>query len=136
MINVYISAPSELRGRARWMRNSLKLSGINVISRWLDEPDGEFKNVPDDKSQAGPLALKNLEDINQCGVLIAINPEEYRHKGSGGRHVELGFALAHELGIVIYGERTGIFHYLPGILHVEEPGDFIKATRKLIDERS
>lgn len=97
---VYIAAPYELRSVAKAARLVLEHAGVTVIARWLDaqaqDSDGE--------------ARKDLEDIAEADVLVALNPPEWARLGSGGRHVELGFALGLRKRIVVVGARTNVFH--------------------------
>jgi hypothetical protein len=52
----------------------------------------------------------DLQDVLNAHAVVAINPEEYRNSGTGGRHVELGYAIAHSIPVFILGCRSHVFH--------------------------
>ena len=100
VIRVYIAAPYELRPVAMAARRAFVLAGVEVVARWLDA-----------QAQDSDLeARKDLEDITADDTLVALNPSEWARLGTGGRHVELGFALALQKRIVLVGARTNVFH--------------------------
>lgn len=115
---VYIAAPFELQKVARAARTALGTAGIAVSSRWLD--------VGADDSDA--VARLCLEDVAAADALVAINPREWARLGTGGRHVELGYALALGKRIVIVGARTNVFHQHSAVHCV---GDMRSAVRVL-----
>ncbi len=98
--SVYIAAPYELRPVAKAARVALEQAGVMVIARWLDA-QAQDSDVE---------ARKDLVDIYQANALVALNPPEWACLGTGGRHVEFGFALAHRKLIVLVGARTNVFH--------------------------
>lgn len=107
---VYIAAPFPLRDYAVAMMHDLERRfGFEVTSRWLKAPD----------ELADEHARKDLADIAAADVLLAINPSDWIDKGTGGRHVELGYALALGIPIVLLGSRSNIFHHLSSIIVVE-----------------
>lgn len=101
MPRVYIAAPAPLIDHARALRNVLVAAGDQVTARWLDVP---FEDTP-------AAARMDLDDIDAADLLIALNPEPWRQKGTGGRHVELGYALARGKQVLLVGARTNVFHY-------------------------
>lgn len=130
MIKVYIAAPSELQQVARNFRDTMQLSGgIVVTSQWLNE---DFSKHDNPNLAPAFLALMDLVDIERCDVFFLINPEEWARKGTGGRHVELGYAMHANKRIIIYGTRTNSFHNLPKIAQVEN-GDFVKAILDVME---
>jgi hypothetical protein len=46
-------------------------------------------------------------------VFILYNPSKYHNSGTGGRHVELGYAICRVMRIFYIGEKENIFHFLP-----------------------
>lgn len=120
-MKVYIAAPYPVRERAATMMRVMELKGIEVTSRWLKAPD----------TMGDEHARKDLEDVAAADVLLALNPEDWGDKGTGGRHVELGYALALGKPILLVGERTNIFHHLSSIVQVDEISDFTKHAQKL-----
>lgn len=109
-MKVYIAAPYELHGKACATASWLESQGIEVTSSWLNP--GTFGN--DDKT-----ARLDLDDVARADLLLALNPEAWRKSGTGGRHVELGYALALGKQIVLVGVRTNVFHHLDCVRVIE-----------------
>ena len=109
-MTIYIAAPYEMRDEAISVMHWLESQGHEVTSSWLR--DGVFAN--DD-----PTARLDLADIDRANLLLALNPSEWRQRGSGGRHVELGYALALGKQVVLVGARTNVFHYLDCVRVIE-----------------
>lgn len=112
-MKVYIAAPFADAPFARLIAQGLRqLADIECTSRWLtgsSELNDEW-------------ARKDLEDIDAADVLVALNAEAWNdpaaNKGSGGRHVEFGYALAMGKPILLVGSRSNIFHYHSDVLFV------------------
>lgn len=113
MAAVYIAAPYPTRNDAIKAMDLLERAGHVVTSRWLKAPD----ELTDEH------ARKDLEDVAAADVLLALNPADYENAGTGGRHVELGYALALGKKIALIGNRSNIFHHLNVVrvfAHVDE----------------
>src|SRR5665213_593494 len=101
-MKIYIACAYPLRDEAISVMHWLESQGHHVTSRWLRQLDDE-----------GPIAaVDDLADVTSADLLLALNPEEWRKSGTGGRHVELGYALALGKQIVLVGVRTNVFHHL------------------------
>lgn len=109
----YVAAPYELRIEAIRLMNYLEDKGIEVTSTWLRQLD-----VEDDEH-----ARIDLNDVARADELIIINPEEFKRSGTGGRHVEVGYALALGKKVTIVGIKSNIFHHLSDVRVVERIED-------------
>lgn len=93
----------------------LENNGHQVISRWISE-NLAHKAEDDAKAslfQQEQRATRRLEDLGTAQVFFAFTESETNHGTSrGGRHVELGVALAGNKVIVVVGPREHIFHTL------------------------
>ena len=106
---VYVAAPFEQRAFAALLASNLRRdANLEVTSRWLFE----------ESNLDAEWAQKDLDDIDRADALVALNAESWKTSGTGGRHVELGYALAREKTIVLVGVRSNIFHYHPSVLLV------------------
>jgi len=117
--SVYIAAPYPARREAIRLMEALNASGFEVTSSWLvadDELTDEF-------------ARKDLNDIDRADALVALNPESWANLGTGGRHVEFGYALAKGKPLVIVGARTNIFHQLSDVTVVANEPELILVLR-------
>lgn len=108
MSAIYIAAPGPMVHEARALRSLLQASGLAVTSRWLDA-------IFEDTHEAAQM---DLDDVRQADTLIALNPPSWALKGTGGRHVELGYALALGKRVLLFGARTNVFHYQAGVQFV------------------
>lgn len=112
-MNIYIAAPYELRDDAIATMKLLESRGNRVTSSWLRHLDEE-----------GDLYARiDLADITRADMLLALNPGGWKQKGAGGRHVELGYALALGKKIVVVGVRSNIFHHLSHVLVLDRVED-------------
>lgn len=123
-IQVYIAAPFELQHIGKDLRELLESTGNFIVtSRWLEEEPFDPTGPSDDEARL--MAERDLEDIGNSNAVIALNPEEFRRTGTGGRHVELGYVLGYNVlckdltgrfvPVWILGVRTNVFHYLPDV---------------------
>lgn len=101
-MKIYIAAPYPCREEAVDVMRWLESQGHTVTSRWLT----------DSEDISDTSANQDLEDIRDAHLLLALNSAGWESLGSGGRHVELGYALALGKSIVLVGFRSNIFHYL------------------------
>lgn len=108
---IYISAPFELQASARILRDHLVSHGFVVTSRWLDEASTSTETHQE-------MAERDVADIISSDALLAMNPEDWKQKGTGGRHVELGVAYMAGLPTFVYGVRSNVFHSLKNVAAV------------------
>lgn len=119
-MKVYIAAPWPLRDDAIAMKQRLTAAGFTVTSRWL-EPGNEMTDA---------CARKDLTDVAAADALLALGPPGWENVSTGGRHVELGYAIAHDKHIVLVGERVNVFHHHSSVVQVIDV-DIERALRDL-----
>jgi hypothetical protein len=68
----------------------LEAFGHEVTSTWLRQAD-------DDTNDS---AVMDLHDVTRAEALVLLNPREFQHSGTGGRHVEFGYVF-HQLNHVV-----------------------------------
>lgn len=136
--------------------------GHEVTSRWIrgehempeigdaDTTDEAFNTVTDERrAEIGKrFALEDLDDLMKAECLIAFTeqPGQTKGRGRGGRHVELGFALAllslrvsdSERGqwmnqVVVIGPRENVFCCLDGVFHFPDWTSYLLASHALVD---
>jgi nucleoside 2-deoxyribosyltransferase len=112
-VQVYIAAPYPERAAAQRVGRALEAAGVAVTSSWLCLDD-----VPSEAS-----AARDLADVARADVLVALNPDSWHDRGTGGRHVEVGYALALGKPIVLVGARSQIFHHLRAVTVVPDDRD-------------
>lgn len=118
-INIYLAGRYSRRAELDGYRRELESRGYVVTSRWLD---GQHQ-IPDDGMPVGGradeyaerFALEDWEDLRRAEVVIAFTEAPRSTSSRGGRHVELGAALAWGKQVVIVGPRENVFCHLPEI---------------------
>lgn len=128
-MRIFLSSRYSRRDELREIRRVLQSQGYDVVSRWLDsdwnETEREGIYAGGTQSSAAPpeyreeYAVKDLEDVAGCDVLICFS-EPPRSGTRGGRHAELGAALALGKQVILVGAPEHIFHHHPLIGHVIE----------------
>jgi hypothetical protein len=133
---LYISAPFELQASARILRDHLQSHGFEITATWLDE------GLPNQPAQTQKeMADRDIRDIVRADALVLINPEDWKYKGTGGRHVEVGAVIminegVKDMPVFIYGVRSNVFHHDDCVLAVSPTVSHIVASLKEWRDRS
>lgn len=120
----YIAAPFPCREQAIRLMRMLERQGIEVTSSWLKAHD----------ANTDFFARQDLADVARAALLVAVNPRGWEERGTGGRHVEFGYALALGKPILLVGERSNIFHHLSSVKVVDDTEDITKHVKRLLYE--
>lgn len=94
----------------------LEYAGHKVTSRWVR---GLHEGATDHETLAR-CAAEDCEDIVAAQIFVHFAAPDRSGWQSGGRHVELGYALAQGLYVIHVGEPENIFHHLPSIWTVPD----------------
>ncbi len=118
---VYLAARyvrrDEMVGHAR----ELTVMGYEVTSRWINGSH-ELGDHPAAAERAR-LALEDYGDLERADIVLCFTEEpraRLEQPGRGGRHVEMGIALALGKRVVLIGPRENVFHHLPQAQHHED----------------
>lgn len=132
----YLAAQYERHPEMREIRTRLRDHGHVVTSRWIDQHNG---SAPD---AAGTLQLnqspahytvfanKDLFDLDVADAMIFFSSGN-GSKGRGGRHLELGYALALGKPVYFVGQRENVFHTLPQLQVYSDFEGLLNALREL-----
>jgi len=120
-MTVYIAAPYPEQARARALAQLFASHGITPACRWIDSGEQD----------SDKWARFCLEDVAAADLFVAVNPKEWAETGTGGRHVELGCAIALGKPIVLVGPASNLFHRLATVVRVDEHEDLIPVARRL-----
>lgn len=144
-MRVYLAARYSRREELLGVRDVIEALGGIVTSRWLDGDhqiddqgtpigedgaalvegeelrSGETFSEHDRSARAAELRAKfaadDLEDVLAADTLIAFTEPPRSTASRGGRHVELGIALASGKRILVVGPRENVFCSLPQVEH-------------------
>ena len=105
---VYLAARYDRRPEMLGYTNELERMGYGVTSRWvLGLHEGATEPVT-----LGQCAHEDLEDIDRADIFITFTETPDIGHTSGGRHVEMGYALAQGLSVIVVGPAENVFHHL------------------------
>lgn len=129
-LTIYLAGSYRRREELAEVAKSLEArKGNKIIARWLSGRHGaSFEAIGDGERCAS--ALEDLEDIDNCEFLVLFGEEKSVGYLSGGRMVELGYAIAQGKAIVIVGPKENVFQFVP---HVEQVAD-VAALCNFFDE--
>ncbi len=78
------------------------------------------------------LGLLDQDDVLSADALVCFS-EATGEGGNGGRHVELGMALALGRRVIVIGRREHIFHHLPEVELVETWPEALRLLARSLD---
>ena len=122
MALIYLAARYTRREELLGYRADLEALGHTVTSRWLN---GSHQISDAGLSEEGTreererFALEDWEDLRAAEWTIAFTEEPRVSNSRGGRHVELGAALAWGHRVTIIGPRENVFCCLEWVEHYD-----------------
>lgn len=124
-MKVYLCGRYSRRDELRGVRGTLAALGHTCTSRWLNTTweggDGSGSSAaPPEYRQR--FAVTDLEDVARADVLVAFT-EPPNSGGRGGRHVELGAALALGKRVIVVGHYENLFCHHPLVEFVKDKAE-------------
>lgn len=132
MNSAYIAAPFSEKAAAAAVVALLKEHGFGCTSRWITQDQLDIGQRNEIENQR--WADADLEDVASADFLIALNLPGWEYKGSGGRHVEFGYALALKIPIILVGKRSSLFHHKREVTLVDDWTKLIRTIESLVIE--
>jgi len=115
-MRIYLAASFERIDQMREVRDELHQMGHVVTSRWLNHSHTLDHYATDEQRRI--LGDEDIVDLEDSNAMIAFTEPPNSPRGRGGRHVELGYALAYQeygaassFGIHVVGFRENVFCY-------------------------
>lgn len=90
---------------------------ITVTSRWL-LGGHEWSGTADEDvpvAECARFAEEDLADLRRANVIVCFTESPRSGPARGGRHVEMGYALAMQKPILCVGYRENVFYCLPEV---------------------
>jgi nucleoside 2-deoxyribosyltransferase len=127
-LKVYVAARWDDRDDALLIKDFILKAGLICTSTWLTPHDDQSMDSLKQSAIEKPRqrAIKDFEDIDACDVYLVYSPKKSHRNGTGGKHVEMGYAMAKGKPCVLVGERENIFHYHPTVRVVDGVANFLK----------
>jgi len=132
-MHIYVAGTFTDRDRIKYFLPRIKEAGHHVTSTWFEESVSAYNGVPFEEWEAS-LAKKDLTELLGSELLIL---DTFSHSSTGGKDVELGWALCAGIPVWIVGPIYSIFHRLatkhftwwPQCLEELALGDIIEEER-------
>lgn len=126
-MNIYLAGRYGRRCELAGYAQDLRDAGHLVTSRWLLGKHEMLDEKPS-HDEAMRFALEDIQDLEAADVLAAFteSPGYQVGRGSGGRHVEFGYALAKCMEVCVIGHRENVFCHLPSVHHFNSFLDFMR----------
>jgi nucleoside 2-deoxyribosyltransferase len=115
---IYIAGRFSRRYEFRRLAEDLEAAGHEITCRWLYSDD-HHAQLQGSQPRAARAAERDLEDVRAATVCIAFTEGPDGKQGRGGRHVEVGAAIALGLRVIVVGNPEHIFHLLPEVEQVD-----------------
>lgn len=112
-IGVYLASRYDHLSLMQQYKHRLEGAGFVVTSRWVTGAHDAFENEEDKRMS---FALDDYHDIRAADWFVAFSEHPGTGSSRGGRHTELGLALAWNKRCVVIGPRENVFYYLPQIV--------------------
>src|SRR5215831_1650625 len=108
-MRVYIAAPYSCKESARIYALEFIKCGIEITSRWLEEPEAPSVQLKDVSTETlRRYAQQDIEDVLAADLLVFLT-DETKSLIRAGRHVEFGVALGKRIPIYVLGEPENLF---------------------------
>ncbi len=118
MGKIYLAARYSRREELCGYREQLRGLGHTVTSRWLNgnhQVDDQGLSVEAAREERERFAREDHEDVMAADWHINFTEPPRASNSRGGRHVELGLAIAAGQHVWIVGPRENVFHCLPKV---------------------
>jgi len=110
MSQYYLAGRYGRRDELKGYAHQLQSRGYGVTSRWLSCAHDALDDKTKDLSLQAIWAKEDVEDIDQADVLLAFTESPESGYSRGGRHIEVGYAIAKAIPIVVVGPIENIFY--------------------------
>lgn len=127
-MRVYLGASFSRQSEMRAIAERLKLSGVEVTSRWLEETPPPNHNR---EKFFRECAFLDVEDVKRANMLVRF-ADDLRgsivpaNLATGARMFETGLAWSLGIPIVVVGGYQNVFDYLPSIIHLKDVDALIR----------
>lgn len=131
---IYLAASYKRKHEIQKYAQDVIDRGYDLSSSWLlpddARPNGLRNSTVDSAKDTVPLeamyfAQEDWNNVLRADVVVAFTESPVSGASRGGRHVELGLALAWGKKVIIVGPRENVFCTLPQIHHYWNWGEAV-----------
>jgi hypothetical protein len=134
-MKVAISARFGRKEECRRLASAIRRHEHLVVSHWLSSTEDDESL---DAMEKGEAAIVDIAAVRSCDVLVCLS-EKYPWDTSGatrgGRHVELGAALALWKQVILVGPPENIFYHHEYVRRAKNKKHVIEILKELEDSR-
>ena len=124
-MKVYLSAAFDHQEEVQRLADFLRMQGHTVTSNWLHEPPLAYDATGFAAWERRARANDDMADIRRADTLVYIS---LWPSTTGGRHVELGMALAWDKRVIRIGPADNMFGHLATIEEYPGIGSFMHSV--------
>jgi hypothetical protein len=138
IMKIYPAASYPRKEEAKTLALILQTHGHEIVAGWLTEDEG-YKSDNQRRNESrytmckrlSAAAVRDLREMKDAEVIVSFTEGEHQTT-HGGRHSELGIALARGIMVFIIGPREQVFHFHPAVIQYDTLDDFIRLGIKVI----
>lgn len=109
-MGIYIAASFPRREEAVALKHRLESHDFHITSGWLNGTYPLYGNGNNQDMEK--FSQMDLQDVTDAHCIVQMTDGD-KQTTKGGRHTELGFALAQNKKVFLLGPREQVFHYHP-----------------------
>lgn len=125
-MKVYIAGRSEDQAKIAEIKAEFEASEIEVNAGWIQQKDLSIDK--DGLSEKRRKLWIDLTQIAEADIFVLFNPQDAHRTGTGGRHVETGYAIALGKPIFLIGSGENIFHFHENVREFDSTQTAINAV--------
>jgi len=103
---IYLAGKYTAKERLKPIRDRLRREGLAVSSSWLDEEATDYNATLEIKVEN---ATRDFMELDAADTIIVDTIDE---SNTGGREVELGYAMGTNMQTILVGPERNVFHHI------------------------
>ena len=118
-MKIYLASRYSRYKEMQKVRDELKKMGFKITSRWIEgnhQISNEGLSIEAEENERIRFADEDIKDLNKADIVICFTEKPRTTRSRGGRHVEMGMAIAWEKKIYVVGYRENVFCCLSEIV--------------------
>tara|TARA_Y100000310_G_scaffold339889_1_gene433991 strand:- start:807 stop:1202 length:396 start_codon:yes stop_codon:yes gene_type:complete len=120
---IYFSGSFDARDQIKLRATEFAARSLGIVtSNWLREPEVRVEDGREDWVLRA-RANEDRIDVERSDALVVFTDTP---STTGGRHVEVGIALAHRIPVYVIGPQENVFHYPSDVQHYQTWKEFLE----------